>query len=128
LKHSDLTARIIAICIEVHKELGPGLLESIYEQAICLELALAGLSFQRQQGIHVFYKGVDLDIGFRADVIVENSVILEIKSIESIHPVHKKTVISYLRLAYIEVGLLINFNVVKLTDGITRLVQDKRKS
>ena len=76
----------------------------------------------------MFYKGVDLDIGFRADVIVENSVILEIKSIESIHPVHKKTVISYLRLAYIEVGLLINFNVVKLTDGITRLVQDKRKS
>ena len=126
MKHSDLTSRIIAICIEVHKELGPGLLESIYEKAICLELALAGLSFTRQQGIPVFYKGTDLDIGFRADVIVENTVLLEIKSIESVHPVHKKIAISYLRHSYIEIGLMVNFNVIKLTDGITRLVLDRR--
>ncbi len=125
MKHSDLTSQIIGICIEVHKTLGPGLLESIYESAICIELALAGLAFKRQQGIKTFYKGHDLDLGFRADVIIENSVLLEIKSIESVPPVHKKIVISYLRLTGIEIGLLVNFNVVRLTDGITRLVVDK---
>jgi GxxExxY protein len=126
LKHSDLTSQIIGICIEVHKTLGPGLLESIYESAICIELVLAGLSFKRQQGIRTDYKGHDLDVGFRADIIIEDTVILEIKSIESVPPVHKKIVISYLRLTGIEIGLLVNFNVIKLTDGITRLVADKR--
>jgi len=126
LKHSDLTSQIIGICIEVHKTLGPGLLESIYESAICIELALAGLAFKRQQGIRTLYKGYDLDVGFRADIIIEDTVILEIKSIESVPPVHKKIVTSYLRLTGIEIGLLVNFNVIKLTDGITRLIADKR--
>ena len=111
----------------MHKTLGPGLLESIYEKAICIELALAGLSFKRQQGIHAIYNGIDLDLGFRADIIVEDTVILELKSIECISPVHKKIAISYLKLSGIEIGLLINFNVIRLTDGITRLVMDKKK-
>ncbi len=102
------------------------MLESIYERAICLELTWAGISFQRQQGMHVNYKGVDLDIGFRADIIIENIIILEIKSIEAVPPVHKKIVLSYLRVTGIEVALLINFNVIQLTDGITRLILDRK--
>lgn len=126
MKHSDLTSKIIGICIKVHKILGPGLLESVYEKAICFELAKAGLSFRRQQGIKVFYEGEDLDLGFRADVIIENEVLLEIKSVESVSPVFKKTTLTYLRFTELEVGLIVNFNVIKLTDGITRLVLDKR--
>ena len=126
MKHSDLTSAIIGICIEVHKTLGPGLLESVYEGAICYELTLAGFEFTRQQPIRVIYKGKDLDLGFRADVIVENSVLLEIKSIERIVPVHKKIALTYLRLIEIEVGLMVNFNVAQLTEGLTRLVLDRR--
>lgn len=126
MKHSDLTSRIIGICIEVHKTLGPGLLESIYEGAVCIELVCAGLEFKRQQGIKVYYKGYDLDIGFRADIIVENEVVIELKSIERIPPVCKKIVLTYLRLTNIEVGLIINFNVENLTEGITRLVLDRK--
>ena len=126
MKHSDLTSAIIGICIEVHKTLGPGLLESVYEGAICYELTLAGFEFTRQQPIRVIYKGKDIDLGFRADVIVENSVLLEIKSIERIVPVHKKIALTYLRLIEIEVGLMVNFNVAQLTEGLTRLVLDRR--
>jgi len=126
LKHSDLTARIIGICIKVHSILGPGLLESIYEKAICIELCNASLNFKRQQGIHAIYEGVDLDLGFRADLIIEDLVLLELKSIEKVTPVHKKITLSYLRLSHIEIGLLVNFNVLKLTDGVTRLVLDKK--
>lgn len=126
LKHADLTSRIIAICIKVHKILGPGLLESIYEKAICIELALAGFNFKRQEGIRAYYNGIDLDIGFRADIIVEDTVILELKSCSMVTPVHKKILLSYLRLTKIEVGLIVNFNVVLLTDGITRLVLDNK--
>lgn len=128
VKHSDLTSKIIGICIKVHKILGPGLLESVYEKAICFELAKAGLSFRRQQGIKVIYEGEDLDLGFRADVIIEEAVLLEIKSVESVSPVFKKTTLTYLRFTEIEVGLIVNFNVVKLTDGLTRLVLDKREA
>lgn len=126
MKHSELTSAIIGICIEVHKTLGPGLLESVYESAICYELILAGFEFKRQQPIRVIYKGKDLDLGFRADIIVENLVLLELKSIERIVPVHKKIALTYLRLGEIEVGLMINFNVLKLTDGLTRLILDRR--
>ena len=126
MKHSELTSAIIGICIEVHKTLGPGLLESVYESAICYELTLAGFEFKRQQPIRVIYKGKDLDLGFRADIIVENSVLLELKSIERVIPVHKKITLTYLRLVEIEVGLMINFNVIKLTDGLTRLILDRR--
>ncbi|MEO5907126.1 MAG: GxxExxY protein [Saprospiraceae bacterium] len=126
MKHSELTGQIIAICMEVHSTLGPGLLESIYEKAICLELHWAGIKFNRQQEINVNYKGYDLGLGFRADLIIEDCVLVELKSTLGVTPVFKKIVISYLKLTGIEVGLLINFNEVKLTDGISRLVMDKK--
>ena len=123
MKHAELSAQVIAICIKIHSILGPGLLESIYEEVLCFELAKNGIPFKRQLGIEVFYEDVKMGIGFRADVLVDDKIILELKSQESIHPVHCKTVLSYLRLAKIEVGLLINFNVASLKDGIIRLVQ-----
>ena len=126
MKHEELTSRIIGICIKVHSLLGPGLLESVYEEALCYELSRKGINFLRQQGVKVNYEDVQLGIGFRADVIVENTIVLELKSVETVAPVHAKTVITYLRFTGIEVGLLINFNVALLKDGITRLVRDNK--
>lgn len=127
MKHSDLTSTIIGICIKVHEKLGPGLLESVYEEIICYELKKQGLSFKRQQGIPVVYDNLKLELGFRANIIIENLIILELKSIDSIAPVHSKTVLTYMRLTNIEVGLLINFNVSLLKEGITRLVIERKK-
>lgn len=127
MKHSELTSTIIGICIKVHEKLGPGLLESVYEEIICYELNKLGLSFKRQQGIPVVYDNLKLELGFRADIIIENLIILELKSIDSIAPVHSKTVLTYMRLTNIEVGLLINFNVSLLKEGITRLVIERKK-
>ena len=124
MKHEELTARIIGICIKVHKKLGPGLLESVYESAICYELTKAGMSFTQQQKIPVQYDDVILEVGFRADIIVEGKVIIELKSVEAIAPVHPKILLTYMALTKIEVGLLINFNEVLLKDGITRLIKD----
>ena len=124
MKHQDLTSTIIGICIKVHQALGPGLLESVYEAAICHELSKLGISFSRQQAIPVIYDDVKLELGFRADIIVEGKVILELKSVEVLAPVHPKILLTYMRLANIEVGLLINFNEVLLKNGITRLVLD----
>lgn len=126
MKHGDLTSIIISICIKVHQALGPGLLESVYEAAVCFELTKLGIPFKRQQGVAVIYEEVKLDLGFRADLIVDNSVIVEFKSIVTVSPVHPKTLLTYLRLTQLEVGLLINFNVVLLRDGITRLVNDRK--
>ena len=126
MKHGELTSILISICIKAHEALGPGLLESVYEEVICYELTKMGIPFKRQQGITFFYEEVKMDIGFRADILVDNSVLMELKSTESIAPVHSKTVLTYLRLSGFEVGLLINFNVALLKDGITRLVQDRK--
>ncbi len=126
MKHEELTSRIIGICIKVHAELGPGLLESVYEEAICYELSKNNVEFKRQSGVRVKYEDVILGIGFRSDIIVENKVMLEIKSIDTIAPVHSKILLTYLKLSEIEVGLLINFNVVLLKEGITRLILDRK--
>ena len=126
MKHGELTSILISICIKVHETLGPGLLESVYEECICYELTKLGIPFLRQQGISFYYDEVKMDIGFRADILVDNTVIMELKSTESINPVHAKTVLTYLRLSGVEVGFLINFNVVLLKDGITRLVMDRK--
>ena len=126
MKHEELTSRIIGICIKVHSILGPGLLESVYEEALCFELTRQGINFLRQQGVKVNYEDVQLGLGFRADVIVENTIVLELKSVEAVAPVHAKTVITYLKFTGIEVGLLINFNVALLKDGITRLIKDNK--
>jgi GxxExxY protein len=124
VKYEELTAQIIGICIKVHEKLGPGLLESVYEEAICYELDKAGLAYKHQQGINVIYEDIKLDIGFRADLIVENKVIVELKSVETTTSVHSKTLLTYMRLTNLEVGLLINFNVTLLKNGITRLLDD----
>lgn len=117
-----LTRRVIGCAIEVHRSLGPGLLESAYEQCLAHELTLQGIPFQRQWPMPVAYKGVQLDCGFRADFFIADKLIIELKSVESLHPVHQAQLLTYLRLANCPTGLLINFNVSRLTQGIKRMV------
>lgn len=119
---NEITKILVDIFVKVHKQLGPGLLESVYETAICYELSKRGLKYERQKGIAVFYENTKMDLGFRADIIVEEKVIVEIKSIESLAPVHHKTLLTYLKLTNIKVGLLVNFNVNLVKDGIVRIV------
>jgi GxxExxY protein len=114
------TAPIIGI--EVHRALGPGLLESAYEEYLCHELHLRGLAFQRQVGLPVPYKGLKLHCGYKLDVVVDNTVILELKCVEKILPIHEAQLLTYLKLSGKHVGLLINFNVPLLTQGIVRRV------
>lgn len=117
-----LTEQIIGAAIEVHRELGPGLLESVYETCLCHELCQDGLKIERQKVIPFFYKGVKLDAGYRLDLVVENQVIVEIKAISSLLPVHEAQLISYLKQIGGGRGLLINFNVQLLKQGVRRLV------
>ncbi len=120
-KEADLTERIIACAIAVHRELGPGLLESIYEEALTIELAASGLRFVRQVEMPVVYKDTPLSGSFRMDLVVENKVVVELKAVEAILPVHEAQLLSYLRMGGWEVGLLINFKTALLRDGIRRL-------
>jgi len=122
LKHENLTESIIGAAIEVHKELGPGLMESAYEECLCHELSIHNLPFKRQVPLPVSYKNIKLDCGYRLDVVVGNTIVLELKSIESILPVHEAQLITYLKLSKLPVGLIINFNVPVLKDGILRRV------
>jgi GxxExxY protein len=122
LRHEKLTEAIIGAAIEVHRELGPGLMESVYEECLCHELSIRGLAFQRQVPLPINYKKVHLDCGYRMDVVVEGGVVLELKSVERILPVHEAQLINYLKLSRIPVGLLMNFNVSALKNGITRRV------
>lgn len=116
------TAPIIGAAIEVHRHLGPGLLESAYEECLCHELYLRGLSFERQVDLPVPYKGLLLGCGYKMDVVVEREVVLELKAIESILPVHEAQLLTYLKLSGKHVGLLINFNTPLLARGIKRIV------
>ena len=118
----DWTHEIIGCAIEVHRELGPGLLESAYEMALYHELMLAGRQCNRQVPMPLVYKGERLECGYRADLIVEESVIVEIKAVERLLSIHEAQLISYLRLSGMHTGLLINFNVLQLRDGLKRLV------
>ena len=113
---------IVNTCYNIHVELGPGLLESVYEEILYYELTSQGLMVDRQKGIPVFWKENKMDIGFRADLIVENKVVIEIKSVEMIAPVHPKILLTYLRLTKMKLGLLVNFNEALIKDGITRIV------
>jgi GxxExxY protein len=119
---NQITSRIIAAAIEVHRVLGPGLLESTYAMCLEHELASAHIRFATQRSIPIVYKGVMLDCQYRVDLIVEGQVIVEIKSIERMLAVHKAQVITYLRLTGCPVGLLINFNSPKLVDGVARVL------
>jgi GxxExxY protein len=119
---NELTEAIIGSGMEVHRALGPGLLESTYEMCLCRELSIRGLRFERQVPIAVEYKGVKLDCGYRADVVVEDSILVEIKAIDSLGSIHEAQLLSYLKLGGWKIGLLINFNVELLKHGIRRRV------
>lgn len=116
---NELTGRIIGCAIEVHRHLGPGLLESIYESALCIELDLAGLAFERQKPVPVTYKGHTLG-EHRLDILVQDTVILELKSVERFDPIFEAQILSYLKMTGKPIGLLINFNSRLLKDGVKR--------
>jgi GxxExxY protein len=119
---NNITERIIGAAIEVHKVLGPGLMESAYEECLCREFALRGIGVERQLPLPVEYKGVRLDCGYRLDLLVEQSVVVEIKSLSSIEPIHEAQLLTYLKLGGWKLGLLVNFNVSALKDGIRRRI------
>lgn len=124
MTENELAKIVVDICLKIHKKLGPGLLESVYEEVLCYELTKQGLRFRRQQGVPLIYEDIRMDLGFRTDIIVEEKIILEIKSVESIAPVHSKILLTYLRLTGKKLGLLINFNVDLIKDGIKRVVNN----
>jgi GxxExxY protein len=120
METNQITEKIIGCAIEVHKNLGPGLLESAYEECLYYELNNLGLEVKRQLAMPLVYKDVKLDAGYRIDLMVENKVIVEIKSVEAIAEIHKAQLMTYMKLANIKIGLLINFNVSRLKEGIVR--------
>jgi GxxExxY protein len=119
---NELTGRVIGLCIEIHRHLGPGLLESAYEQALAWELFQAGLKFERQRDTPLLYKGVKLDCGYRLDFVIEGKLIVELKAVSELLPIHQAQVLTYLKLERRSLGLLINFNTPTLKDGIRRVV------
>jgi GxxExxY protein len=118
---NDLSGKVIGLCIEIHKELGPGLLESAYEECLAYELSKAGLRFERQRALPVQYKEVKLECGYRLDFVVEDSLILELKAVTELHPIHEAQLLTYLKLDRKPLGLLINFNVPALKHGVKRV-------
>ena len=122
LLYQELTEKIIGCAIEVHKVLGPGLLESAYEECLSYELMQNGFRIERQKAVPVIFKEVKFDCGYRIDVLVENKVLLELKSVEALAPIHEAQILTYMKFAEIKIGLLINFNVTKLKNGIKRFV------
>ena len=118
----DLTGIILKKAHEVHTALGPGLLESTYEECLCYELSSYGLHIERQKTLPIEYKGIKIDNGYRLDIVVENKVVIELKSVDALLPVHTAQLLTYLKLSHIKYGLLINFNVKSLKDGIKRYI------
>lgn len=119
--HADITGLIIGSAIEVHRALGPGLLESAYQECLCYELCERGLRFAREVPLPVTYKGVKLDCGYRMDLVVENAVVVELKCVETVLPIHEAQVLTYLRLSGCRTALLLNFHTKVLRDGIIRI-------
>ena len=122
MRPNQITQDIIGCAIEVHRHLGPGLLESAYEVALGRELTLQGFSHQRQKRLPIKYKGIDLAVSYRIDILVAEVVVVEIKAVEKVLPIHEAQLLTYLKLGGYQVGLLLNFNVPQLTDGIVRKV------
>lgn len=122
LQHEALTQQILGAAIEVHKTLGPGLLESAYEECLCHELNLRGLHFERQITVPVSYKGVNLDCGYKLDLLIEETVILELKCVERVTSIHEAQLLTYMKLLNKPVGFIINFNVPVMRAGIVRKV------
>ena len=117
-----LTERIIGFAIEVHRQLGPGLLESAYEECLCYELEQSGLRFRRQVPLPIVYKSIRLDCGYRLDVVVEEQAILELKTVERLMPIHEAQLLTYMKLSGMRTGLLLNFNSAVLKDGVRRMM------
>ncbi|HAV23082.1 MAG: GxxExxY protein [Ignavibacteria bacterium GWA2_55_11] len=122
MTENQISHEVLGCALTVHRYLGPGLLESVYEEVLVYELEKRGLSCDRQVTLPVKYESLELSLGFRVDVIIENSVILELKSVESLLPVHKKQLLTYLRLTNMRLGLLINFNVPLIKESFSRVV------
>ena len=119
---NQLSSKIIGAAIEVHKHLGPGLLESSYEECLCKELTLRGLKFEQQKALPIIYKGEKLDCGYRLDIVIENQIIVELKACDRIESIHKAQLLTYLKLSSLKLGLLLNFNTEVMKDGIVRVV------
>ncbi|MCF6178689.1 MAG: GxxExxY protein [Geopsychrobacter sp.] len=119
---TELTSRIILAAVEVHRHLGPGLLESAYESCLCREFTLQGIGFTRQPLLPVIYKNEKIDCGYRMDLVVDDRVVLELKSVERILPIHEAQLLTYLKLSQKKVGLILNFNCTLMRDGIKRMV------
>ncbi len=124
----EVTGEIIGACIEIHREVGPGLLESAYQECLCYELSRRGLAFEREKALPVIYKTVRLDCGYRLDLIVEQVVVVELKTVDSLLPVHEAQLLTYLKLTGCEVGLLVNFNVAVLKNGLKRMLNTSPSS
>ena len=122
MTENELSKIIVDCCFKIHNKLGAGLLESVYEEVLSYELSRNKLQYERQKSLPVVYEDVKMDIGFRTDIIVENKVIIEIKSIEQLAPVHHKQLLTYLKLTNLKLGLLVNFNVDLIKNGIKRIV------
>jgi GxxExxY protein len=118
----DLSKKLIACAIEVHRYLGPGLLESAYEECLCHELSLQDIFFERQKALPLQYKGISLDCGYRMDIVAANKIILELKCVDKILPVHEAQLLTYLKLTNLKVGLIFNFHVSVMKNGIKRLI------
>jgi len=122
MKFDDLSNKVIGCALNVHRELGPGLLESTYEQCLCYELSKAGIQLERQKELPVRYQEVQIDCGYRIDLLIEGALIIELKSVDKLERIHEAQLLTYMKLSNIEIGLLINFNSVLLRDGIRRMV------
>jgi len=122
LAHRALTERIIGLAIDVHRNIGPGLLESVYAECMCLELEAVGIPFQRQVIVPVTYKGRPIPLGFRADIVAADAIILEIKAVAALIPAHDAQLPTYLRMSGIRVGLLLNFHAIRLMNGLRRFI------
>ncbi len=124
MTENEIAKIIVDCCFKIHTKLGPGLLESVYEEILCYELTNRNLKYKRQKGIPVFYNDLKMELGFRADIIVENKVIIELKSLETLAPVHSKQLLTYLKITDLKLGLLINFGSALIKDGIHRIVNN----
>jgi GxxExxY protein len=124
MDENEIAQIVLDICFEIHRTLGPGLLESVYEEILCYELSERGIPFERQKGMPVFWKDIKMDLGYRSDVIVAKKVIVELKSVETMAKVHSKIVLTYVKLSNKKLGLLINFGAPLLKDEIIRLANN----
>lgn len=122
LNENEIARIVVDICFKIHTQYGPGLFESVYEEIFCYELKKTGLQFTRQQPVPLIHEEIKMEIGFRADVVIENKVIVEMKSIETLAPLHYKQIQTYLKLTGCKLGILVNFNVPLIKEGIHRIV------